>query len=199
MSNETPPFDAAVQQNEQPDAPSVDAHPSGVTCRRCRVVNEMWQPKCHACGSFLPGNLVALVHGGRRLQQHGPTDGLQQARQDQVRDGLLADAGSELSTARGIVIDRLAEVTLLAESTWLDIKTKGWKTPGGRRRPVVDLYMSASAAAARLAQVLGLARAGRDVLDMSPSEWVLQQQEREQTAQAPSGDTNDGPVEPEGT
>jgi len=168
MSSNSVEVEPDVQRNVQADAPSADAQASGasfIKCLRCDWTGPD-VTRCPRCGRFLPGNEAALVHGGRRLQERGPADVLQQARQDEVRTGLLTDLGDTPSTAKGIVINRLVETTLLAEVTWQDIKARGAFTGRGRRRAVVDLYLAASDRAARLAQVLGLERKPKDALTL---------------------------------
>jgi hypothetical protein len=113
-----------------------------------------------------------------------------------VRAGLLSDLGDTPSTARGIVVDRLAEATLLSEVTWMDMVHNGVLTGKGRRRAVVDLYLAASDRAARLAGVVGLERRSKDLSQLSAAEWVAEQ-ERQQASQAPVSDAIDMPGDAE--
>ena len=200
---ETDDFPPALQPRLQRPAPDLDAQTTGLEAARCskcgRVVDDEATRTGHCpkpCGAFVFDNPAAKTHGGRQLQLRGPVDALARLRYDDVRAGLLSDLGDTPSTARGIVVDRLAEATLLCEVTWADMVSNGILTAKGRRRAVCDLYLAASDRAARLAGVVGLERRGRDALDMSPLEWV-REQERREAALAPATATNAGPGDAE--
>ena len=106
-----------------------------------------------------------MTHGGRRLALSGPQHGLQAARRDEIREGLVADLGgeSELSTAKRVVVDRLAESVLLAEVFFAYLRQAGPMTERGRTRAVTSAYFSAADRVARLAGQLGLERRARPV------------------------------------
>jgi hypothetical protein len=187
-------FPPDLQPSLQRDAPDLDVQTTGPEAARCtkcgRAVDEDARRTGHCpkpCGAFVWDNPAAKTHGGRQLQLRGPVDALARLRYDDVRAGLLSDSGDTPSMARAIVVDRLAEATLLAEVTWTDMVINGVLTAKGRRRAVVDLYLAASDRAARLAGVVGLERRCKDLSMMTPQQWIeSQEREHEQDAGAPT-------------
>lgn len=116
-------------------------------------------------GRWRPGNTAALVLCGRRLALCGHQDALQVARRDEIREGLVADLGGEpeLSTAKRVVVDRLAEAELLAQVYFAHLSEARPMTERGRTRAATLAYVQASDRVARLAGQLGLERRARSV------------------------------------
>jgi hypothetical protein len=146
-----------------PDTPFGANGESTARCTNVRRPCSWTGPKpasghCPSCGAFVTSNEAALVHGGRQLQLHGPQTSLARERVAELRTSLIHDQGDEQATTRSILVDRLAEVALLAESTWAYLSAAGPLTKGGKQRAAVGLYLGALDRAAKLALALGLER-----------------------------------------
>lgn len=150
-------------------APSDHNQPSGpdtvVQCSKCRTeVEPSQRGQCPACGCWLPGNVGALVHGGRRLLAgHGTPLDVEHRRE--LRDAVIADKGGfeNVSAVLASLIDDFAAAVILRDTAYGHLETVGPLTRAGRKRAVVDLYLAASARADRLANQIGLDRVQRRV------------------------------------
>ena len=154
----------------QPEAPSAVSETSGVDTVRCsnhKRPCDWTGPRpasghCPRCGSFTSENVAAMTHGARRIQLRGAVDMLARSRVDELRTNLTRDCGDEPAT-RAIVVDRLAETTLLAEMMWAHIAAVSPLTKTGKARAVVALYLQASDRATKLAALLGLSRQPKSI------------------------------------
>jgi len=167
---------AGLQPDVQPDRPNEATPPDEAEtarCSRCGWIGAA-AGRCPRCQAWLARNLGNFRHGLRSMQLHGPVAGAAAVRCQQIREALIADH-ADLSTARGLIVSRLAEVATLAESAWAQLEQVGPVTAAGRRRPVVDLYLQAADRVQRLAAALGLDRQPIDITDCSAAEWLDRQ------------------------
>ena len=135
-----------------------DSTETSVRCRRCGLE----QPATNVCGgchSFLPGNESALVHGGRR-QQLGRGTALDESLRVEIRNAVLEDLGGEdeVSEVMRQLVEDFAGAVVLRDLVFAHLAATGPLTKAGRRRASVDLYLSASSRAERLAKQIGTAR-----------------------------------------
>jgi len=183
-----------VVQGDRPNEATPPDEAETARCSRCG-----WEGasvgRCPRCQAWLARNLGNFRHGLRSMQIHGPVAGAAAVRCLQIRQALEADH-ADLSTARGLIVARLAEVATLAESAWAQLEQVGPVTAAGRRRPVVDLYLQAADRVQRLAAALGLDRQPVDVTDCSAAEWLARQVESTPpSSQDARPGTTDGPDE----
>ena len=133
-------------------------------CSKCKHdVEPSERGRCPQCGSFMPGNTAALVHGGRRFEL-GRETVLDTARRIEVCDGVFADLGGRDSLATTLVelVEDFGRAVVLRDLAFDHLAAVG-PLSRGRRRPVVDLYLHASARAEKLAAQIGLKRSERRV------------------------------------
>ena len=123
---------------------------------------------------FPPGNVAALVHGGRRLQLGHETP-LDEVRRIDLHDAVLTDLGgrAEVSAVLAELVADFAAAVVLRDVAYAHLAAVGPLTRAGRRRAVVDLYLQASARAERLAAQIGLRRVPKPA-PSSFSEAILQ-------------------------
>lgn len=158
------PESADYRPSDSVETPGTDT----VRCSKCRAD---FQPtdkgRCPRCGCWLPGNVGALVHGGRRLQK-GHETSLDTHHKIQLRDAVIADKGGRenVSAALASLIDDFACAVVLRHTAFAHLEAVGPLTRAGRRRAVVDLYLQASARAERLASQIGMTRQPQKVDDI---------------------------------
>ena len=139
-----------------------DSAETTVRCRR----GGLEQPStntCSDCGSFLPGNTKALVHGGRRFME-GSGTALDEARRTQIEANVLEDLGGvdKVSEVQRRLVADFAGAVVLRELVFAHLQATGPLTKAGRRRACTTLYFDASARVERLAKLIGTQRrAGR--------------------------------------
>ena len=78
----------------------------------------------------------------------------------EIRDAVLEDLGGrdEVSEVMRQLVEDFSAAVVLRNVAWQHIAAVGPLTKAGRRRAVVDLYLSASARAERLAKQIGTSR-----------------------------------------
>lgn len=131
---------------------------TGRTCKRCRTPAEGDENSCQNCGSFLPGNEAAMVHGGRRFElARSPMD---EARRIALRDAVVADLGGEdaVSEVMAALVEDFAFAVVLRDLLAAHLMAVGPLTNRNQKRAAVDAWHRASARAERLATKLGLER-----------------------------------------
>lgn len=116
------------------------------------------------CRAFRKGNPSRLEHGlSRRKPQAMPLDA---EAYRAIAESIVADLGglSECTTLQRALVKEAARLIVTSDAAfdWM-IETGGPLTHGGRRRPVVDLYLAASARVERLAAQLGLHRRAKPI------------------------------------
>jgi hypothetical protein len=120
--------------------------------------------RCPRCQVWQPSNTGALTHGGRRLQQ-GHESPLNEARRAELVARILSDLGGAeaCSAVLSELVSDFAFACVLRDVCAASISATGPLTRVGRRRAVVDLYLSASTRAERLASQIGLSRVAKRV------------------------------------
>ena len=168
-------------QKKEPAAPPEVARTSGPETVRCTCgadVKPAGKGQCPDCGRFLPANTGALIHGGRRLEL-GRGTRLDEARRVEIRDAVLEDLGGrdEVSEVMHQLVEDFSAAVVLRNVAWQHIAAVGPLTKAGRTRAVVNLYLSASARAERLANQIGTKR--KPVPVPSLTEYLEQRAEAE--------------------
>jgi hypothetical protein len=148
-------------------------------------------------GRFLRGNLAAMITGERSRQFWQAAE----ASRREMRRAYLAQRGfareQDAPATLVAAADGAAQAVLLRNGAFERvIEAGGPVTTNDRQRAVVKSWENASDRAFRHLQVIGLESRESDVLDLSPAEWVAQQQERREAAQAGASDTIDTPGGP---
>ena len=135
-----------------------------IRCSNCRRdVEPEERGRCPDCGSFMPGNTAALAHGARKLAR-GRETALDTARRLEVCDAVFADLGGRegISTTLAELVEDFGRAVVLRDLAFDHLAAVG-PLSRGRRRPVVDLYLQASARAEKLATQIGLKRSEKRV------------------------------------
>ncbi len=134
-------------------------------CPKCGTPASGDDDHCQAkgCGSFLPANSAALIHGGRRfVDGRSPMD---ESERVAVRDAVLSDLGGcgEVSEALRALVDDFSFAVVLTRLLSAHLAAVGPLTKRGRRRAAVDTWYRASARLERLAARIGTERRGAPV------------------------------------
>lgn len=133
-------------------------------CSKCKAVAEdNDRNTCQQCGSFLPANTAALVHGGRRfVDGRSPMD---EAERVAVRNAVLADLGGEdeISQVLRELVEGFAFAVVLRDLLAAHLAAVGPLTKRNRKRAALDAWHTASARVESLAAKIGLERRGAPV------------------------------------
>lgn len=146
--------------------PSEASGPAGlgtVRCRRCGWEGEpAGKGQCPECGCFVASNVVALRHGGRRLQS-GQGSALEEARRQEIRAAIYQDLGGEAEVSEVVrhLVEDFAAAVLLRDACWHHLQEVGPFTRSGKRRAAVDLWRESSVRVERLAARIGTERRQR--------------------------------------
>jgi hypothetical protein len=153
------------------------------TCQRCELPAEGAEDRCRECGSFLPGNVSALIHGGRRfVDGRSPMD---QAQAAEIRRAVVEDLGGEGACSEVMLrlVDDFAFAVTLRDLLAQHLAAVGPLTRRNQKRAALDAWHRASARAEALAAKVGLERRAAPVPSLS--EYLEQRQrEAEQAASA---------------
>jgi hypothetical protein len=134
-----------------PDTASVTA----VFCSNCEEdVEPGGKGHCPICGRFLPDNVAALVHGGRRLSL--PPE--RASRRAALRTAVWADLGGTLPPVIAEVAEDFVSACVLRDQLVEYLEDVGALTQRGTRRAAMDLYLPTSARIERLSAMLGAFR-----------------------------------------
>jgi hypothetical protein len=145
------------QPDLQPDAPSAKSPAAGPETVRCScgtAVEPSGKGSCPACGRFLPGNVVALIHGGRRMSL--PPE--RASRRAELRAQVWADLGGTVPPIIGEVAEDFVSACVLRDQLVEHLEAIGPLTQRGTRRAAMDLYLATSARIERLSVPLGVFR-----------------------------------------
>lgn len=127
-------------------------------CRRCGEAAKGEADRCSACGSFLPANEAALIHGGRRfVDGRSPMD---EARRVEIRDRVLADLGGadECSEVLRHLVDDFSFACTLRDLLAAHLASAGPLTRRNQQRAALGAWHKASARVEALARRIGTGR-----------------------------------------
>ena len=128
-------------------------------CPHCRADTPPGAQNCPACHLALPGNTLAMKHGGRRkLDQPAALAAIAEKRAD-----LVAHLGGDPSVIQADLVIDYARVDTLIESVAANIERGGVFTPKGSARAAVSMLLSLLDRRLRLATTLGIERRAKPV------------------------------------
>ncbi len=133
------------------------------SCPHCGANNPAGAQSCGACHLALPGNTLALKHGGRR--SHDRPEAL--AAIAGKREELLKHLGGEPSMIQADLVTDYARVDILIESVAANIEVGGIFTPKGSARAAVSLLLTLLDRRLRLATTLGIERKAKPVASLA--------------------------------
>jgi hypothetical protein len=143
--------------------PKPVSEPSGERpCPRCGAANAHDASTCAACHRFLPGNVAALTHGGRRSLDRPEALAAIAGK----REELIQHLGGDPSMIQADLITDYARVDVLIESVAANIEVGGIFTPKGHARAAVSLLLSLLDRRLRLATTLGILRKAKPVASL---------------------------------
>lgn len=128
-------------------------------CPRCGADNAQDASTCVGCHRFLPGNVAAVTHGGRRaLDRPEALTAIAGEREE-----LVKHLGGDPSLLQADLVTDYARVDVLIESVAANIEVGGIFTPKGSARAAVSLLLTLLDRRMRLATTLGLERKAKPV------------------------------------
>jgi hypothetical protein len=157
MSKEFEDSGDNLHRDSQPASPSDESPAAGPETVRCScgaIVEPSGKGCCPACGRFLPGNVVALVHGGRRMSL--PPE--RASRRAELRAQVWADLGGTVPPIIGEVAEDFVSACVLRDQLVEHLEAIGPLTQRGTRRAAMDLYLATSARIERASVQLGVFR-----------------------------------------
>ena len=128
-------------------------------CPRCGADNPRDASTCVACHRFLPGNVAAVTHGGRRALDRPEALAAIAGK----REELVKHLGGDPSLIQADLVTDYARVDVLIESVAANIEVGGIFTPKGSARAAVSLLLTLLDRRLRLATTLGLERKSKPV------------------------------------
>lgn len=128
-------------------------------CPRCGADNANDASTCSACHRFLPGNIAAVTHGGRRALDRPEALAAIAGK----REELVKHLGGDPSLIQADLVTDYARVDVLIESVAANIEVGGIFTPKGSARAAVSLLLTLLDRRMRLATTLGLERKAKPV------------------------------------
>lgn len=137
--------------------------PTQTPCPRCGADNAHDASTCAACHRFLPGNVAALTHGGRRSLDRPEALAAIAGK----REELIGHLGGEPSMIQADLVTDYARVDVLIESVAANIEVGGIFTPKGSARAAVSLLLSLLDRRLRLATTLGIERKAKPVVSLA--------------------------------
>lgn len=140
-----------IPSTESP-APGVK---TSVYCSNCEVdVEPAGKGVCPVCKRFLPENIAALTHGGRRMSL--PPE--RASRRAELRKEVWADLGGIVPPIIAEVGEDFVSACVLRDQLVEHLEAIGPLTTRGTRRAAMDLYLATSARIERLSAMLGAFR-----------------------------------------
>ena len=114
-------------------------------------------------GTFAPGNIAALTHGGRSAQVRAaqlPEQAGLRSELAEKRTRLLTDLGGEdkLSELQIDLVDRYLELDVVAQWLGGNLLSQGPLTAKGKSRAALSSYLTVVDRVHRISTALGLAR-----------------------------------------
>src|SRR5690348_6078896 len=106
---------------------------------------------CPKCGRFLPENVVAVTHGGRRMTL--PPE--RESHRVELRAKVWADLGGTIPPIMAEVAEDFVSACALRDQIVEHLEAIGPLTTRGTRRAAMDLYLATSARIERLSAMLG--------------------------------------------
>jgi hypothetical protein len=147
-----------MPDNPSDETLSVAPETVRVHCDECGVdVVPAGRGLCPTCGRFLPGNEVALIHGGRRMA----TPKERESRRTELRDQVMADLGGDLPPIIREVAEDFVSACVLRDILNEHLEVVGPLTQRGNRRAAMDMYLATSARIERLSVQLNAYREER--------------------------------------
>jgi hypothetical protein len=143
------------------ETPSVE-RPTSTSCVHCGADTPEGAQSCPACHLALPGNTLAMKHGGRRSLDRPEALAAIAGK----RDVLVQHLGGECSAIQADLVTDYARVDILIESVAANIEVGGIFTPKGSARAAVSLLLSLLDRRLRLATTLGIERKAKPVVSL---------------------------------
>lgn len=140
-------------------------------------------------GQFVRGEPgPALKLGDRSLLRRQVQIEARRGGLEPERAAIIADLGGaeNVSNLKARLVDRYLETSLIAEWLGGNLLVDGVLTTKGKTRAAATLYLQVVDRVHRLSMALGLERRARDISQLSPAEWV-REQEAVQARQDASG------------
>jgi hypothetical protein len=154
-------FGASGPPTDHPDTPWVTAEAVSDStsttrfCSNCEVdVEPGGKGHCPTCGRFLPDNVVALTHGGRRMSL--PPE--RASRRAELRTEVWNDLGGTVPPIMAEVAEDFVSACVLRDQLVEHLEAIGPLTQRGTRRAAMDLYLATSARIERLSAMLSAFR-----------------------------------------
>lgn len=144
------------------ESPSAE-RPTEAPCPHCQAATPAGAQSCPACHLALPGNTLALKHGGRRSLDRPEALAAIAGKRDEVIEHL----GGAPSILQSDLATDYARVDVLIESVAANLEVGGIFTPKGSARAGVSLLLSLLDRRMRLATTLGIERRVKPVVPLS--------------------------------
>ncbi len=150
----------------EPPAPGVK---TSVYCSNCEEdVEPAGKGVCPVCKRFLPENIAALTHGGRRMSL--PPE--RASRRADLRKEVWADLGGIVPPIIAEVGEDFVSACVLRDQLVEHLEAIGPLTVRGTRRAAMDLYLATSARIERLSAMLGAFKDGAPTQARTPADMV---------------------------
>lgn len=133
--------------------------PAPTPCPHCGADTTLGAQSCPSCHLALPGNTLALKHGGRRAPQHPDALVAIAAK----RADLERHLGGDPSVIQSDLVTDYARIDTLIESVAANIERGGVFTPKGSARAATTMLLALVDRRWRLAQLLGIERRSKQV------------------------------------
>ena len=132
-------------------------------CIHCGADTPSGAQSCPTCHLALPGNTLAMKHGGRRSLERPEALAAIAGK----RDELLQHLGGAPSLIQADLVTDYARVDVLIESVAANINVGGIFTAKGHARAAVSLLLSLLDRRLRLATTLGIERKAKPVASLT--------------------------------
>lgn len=145
--------DAMGTQWAPSDTNGAGDEPSAVECNRCGHQGEpRGKGQCEGCGAFLPGNVGALVHGGRRQRP------LADPEEAPLFQEWASDLGGvdHLTTASRVLLRRAAEADAVCQTALDYVMTSKEAVTATRVQTALDTLHKHTSTLLRVATLLGV-------------------------------------------